>query len=254
MTTTTKKHIEHMIWDDWALNIMDQIDVLNYKIKKFYGKYDFMTAMKKSGDLEEQKQELVKQFFEKYYIDEDIDENNNFLEFLADESYLGGKVLTVQELLSEAARRSAKNGQHSPESIARAEELGCLYISKKESENPNKKHIELIFNNEKDMLLLAQMEEALQKEELNRRNVAEHGGPLYEKDYFKEYLNLLDKVNLKYYIDEDIDHWGTIATAFYKFSTVDKFQRDISKEQKKRSKRKRQPKALVEKAKSLGLL
>ncbi|MFP3726985.1 hypothetical protein U8V72_17560 [Priestia filamentosa] len=254
MTVTTKKHIEHMIWDDWALHIMDQIDVLDYKIEKFYEKYDLVTAMKKSVDLEEQKQKIVERFYEKYYIDEDIDENNNFLESLSDESYLGGKLLTVQELLSEAARRSAKNGQYSPESIARAEESGCLYISKKESENPNKQHIELILNNEKDMLLLIEMEEAIQKERLNRKNVAEYGDPLYQKDYFKEYLTLLDKVNQKYYIDEDIDHWGTIATAFYKFSTVDKFQKDVTKEQKKRATRKRQPKALVEKAKLLGLL
>lgn len=242
-----------MINDEWALDLMDQIDVLRYKINQLdISDYKQYTKMEE-GYLS-QIQPLIEKFFSKYYIDELVDYTENLAMELMDEHYLGGKISTVQTLLVEAARRSANNGQHPPESIMRARELGCMYIDKTEKGNKDKKHIELIFNNKEDVKLLQQMEEALQKEKLNLRNKAITGKPLYDKDYFKEYLNLIKQIEEKYYVDGDIDHWGTISKFWYKFSTVDKFHKEIIREQKKRGKRKRQPKKLVEKAKSLNLI
>lgn len=252
---TGKLHIDHMIRDEWAHNLLDELYVLDHKNMNVDAQtLSLEEEMELESTYNQEVDKLIATFFEKYYIDEEVDRLQNYLLNITPGRLDSDKISIVKEILREAARRSCNHFLHTEESLNKAKKLNCLYIDKTEEGNIGKHHIELIFNSAEDMKLLDAMQECLEKEYLSVKRYAITGERLYSENYLLKYLDLVDKVEKKYFVDAEIDYWGTIANAWYGFESTKAFQKRILKEQDKRRKRKTQPKVLVAKAVALGLM
>lgn len=251
-----KLHIERMINDEWARDLLDQIDILYYKIDilliESLQEHDVIVQME--NQLIQDIRALQSAFFNKYYIDLLVNYTGNISRLCLSNYELRGKTKTIQHLLLDISRRSSENTKQPQGSIERAKELGCQFIDRTEESNKDKEHIELIFRNQDDIEILEKMEEVLDKEKENLIHVARTGKPLFQKDYSKEFFILMKSIEERFFIDEDIDYWNRISEAWYSFSTVDEFHNKVVKEQKYRGGRKRLPKKLAAKAEALNLI
>jgi len=259
---TEKRHIERMINDEWARNLLDKIDVLHYKIDilliESLEEHDIKVQLEKQ--LVQEIRALQAAFFNKYYVHPLVTYTRYGEELCRNTQMLRGKTNTIQSLLLDISMRSSQNIKHSRKfkylkgDIEKAKEIGCQFIDRTEEGNQDKQHIELIFRNKDDMQILIQMEECLDKEGDNLFHRARYNKPLFQKDYSKEFFILMKSIEDKYYVDEDIDWWNRISEAWYSFSSAAEFHRKVIKEQKYRGGRKRLPKKLAEKANWLNLI
>lgn len=266
---TKKLHIEHIIQDEEAHFLLDEMLFFERKFTKFRDTL-FLSTRKNSRESNINKEtldsvetfyyetisKLNQIFFSKYYFDSKID-NEGYMETeISDgrEIFHSDKISIVKTLLMLSFGRKYGYFEYSKEANAQAKKLGFPYFDKKKDLSSGKKYIEFIFNTKTGVNLLKKMESNLQsaKDELN--HYVATGTRLYKKNHLIEFVNLVHKVEESYYFDPEVDYYGTIKNAFCEFETVDKFKEAIEHEQEQRRTRKTQPKIIVEKAKLLRLM